>query len=138
MLCGRFGTIELLLIITGLILVVLLLALFFSLMFVVTGVVMIFSLSAVAISFAYYNITDGSLVMLLWVVPILLFLIVAILIILGWLSVIPPKFNRKEKTSFKIRIFNIIILILTMSLITAAFIVENISILSSEIPSLAI
>jgi len=107
-------------------------------MFVVTGVVMIFSLSAVAISFAYYNITDGSLVMLLWVVPILLFLIVAILIILGWLSVIPPKFNRKEKTSFKIRIFNIIILILTMSLITAAFIVENISILSSEIPSLAI
>jgi len=126
------------LIITGLILVVLLLALFFSVMFVVTGVLMIFGLSALAISFVYYNITDGSLVMVLWVIPILLFLAMAILIILGWLSVIPPKFNRKEKTSSKIRIFNIIILILTMSLIATVFIVENISILSSEIPSLAI
>ena len=125
-------------IITGLILVVLLLALFFSVMFVVTGVLMIFGLSALAISFVYYNITDGSLVMVLWVIPILLFLVMAILIILGWLSVIPPKFNRKEKTSFKIRIFNIIILILTMSLIATVFLVENISILSSEIPSLAI
>lgn len=125
-------------IITGLILVVLLLALFFSVMFVVTGVLMIFGLSALAISFVYYNITDGSLVMVLWVIPILLFLVMAILIILGWLSVIPPKFNRKEKTSFKIRIFNIIILILTMSFIATVFIVENISILSSEIPSLAI
>ena len=76
--------------------------------------------------------------MVLWVIPILLFLVMAILIILGWLSVIPPKFNRKEKTSSKIRIFNIIILILTMSLIATVFIVENISILSSEIPSLAI
>ena len=125
-------------IITGLILVVVLLALFFSVMFVVTGVLMIFGLSASAISFVYYNITDGSLVMVLWVIPILLFLVMAILIILGWLSVIPPKFNRKEKTSFKIRIFNIIILILTMSFIATVFIVENISILSSEIPSLAI
>ena len=125
-------------IITGLILVVLLLALFFSVMFVVTGALMIFGLSALAISFVYYNITDGSLVMVLWVIPILLFLVMAILIILGWLSVIPPKFNRKEKTSFKIRIFNIIILILTMSFIATVFIVENISILSSEIPSLAI
>ena len=107
-------------------------------MFVVTGVLMIFGLSALAISFVYYNITDGSLVMVLWVIPILLFLVMAILIILGWLSVIPPKFNRKEKTSFKIRIFNIIILILTMSLIATVFLVENISILSSEIPSLAI
>ena len=107
-------------------------------MFVVTGVLMIFGLSALAISFVYYNITDGSLVMVLWVIPILLFLAMAILIILGWLSVIPPKFNRKEKTSSKIRIFNIIILILTMSLIATVFIVENISILSSEIPSLAI
>tara|TARA_B100001057_G_scaffold23093_1_gene21418 strand:- start:1078 stop:1401 length:324 start_codon:yes stop_codon:yes gene_type:complete len=107
-------------------------------MFVVTGVLMIFGLSALAISFVYYNITDGSLVMVLWVIPILLFLAMAILIILGWLSVIPPKFNRKEKTSSKIRIFNIIILILTMSLIATVFIVENISILSSEIPSLSI
>ena len=107
-------------------------------MFVVTGVLMIFGLSALAISFVYYNITDGSLVMVLWVIPILLFLAMVILISLGWLSVIPPKFNRKEKTSFKIRIFNIIILILTMSLIATVFIVENISILSSEIPSLAI
>ena len=136
--CGRFGTIELLLIVTGLILIVLLLALFFSVMFVVTGVLMIFGLSALAISFVYYNITDGSLVMVLWVIPILLFLVMAILIVLGWLSVIPPKFNRKEKTSFKIRIFNIIILILTMALITTVFIVENISILRNEIPSLAI
>ena len=125
-------------IITGLILVVLLLALFFSVMFVVTGVLMIFGLSALAISFVYYNITDVSLVMVLWVISVLLFLVMAILIILGWLSVIPPKFNRKEKTSFKIRIFNIIILILTMSFIATVFIVENISILSSEIPSLAI
>ena len=125
-------------IITGLILVVLLLALFFSVMFVVTGVLMIFGLSALAISFVYYYIIDGSLVMVLWVIPILLFLVMAILIILGWLSVIPPKFNRKEKTSFKIRIFNISILILTMSFIATVFIVENISILSSEIPSLAI
>ena len=107
-------------------------------MFVVTGVLMIFGLSALAISFVYYNITDGGLVMVLWVIPILLFLVMTILIILGWLSVIPPKFNRKEKTSFKIRIFNIIILILTMSLIATVFSVENISILSSEIPSLAI
>jgi len=107
-------------------------------MLVVTGVLMIFGLSALAISFVYYNITDGSLVMVLWVIPILLFLVMAILIILGWLSVIPPKFNKEEKTSFKIRIFNIIILILTMSLIAAVFIVENISILSSEIPSLSI
>jgi len=81
-------------------------------MFVVTGVLMIFGLSALVISFVYYNITDGSLIMVLWVVPILLFLVIAILIILGWLSVVPPKFNRKEKTSFKIRIFNIIILII--------------------------
>ena len=125
-------------IITGLILVVLLLALFFSVMFVVTGVLMIFGLSALAISFVYYYIIDGSLVMVLWVIPILLFLVMAILIILGWLSVIPPKFNRKEKTSFKVRIFNIVILILTMSFIATVFIVENISILSSEIPSLAI
>ena len=107
-------------------------------MFVVSGVLMIFGLSALAISFVYYNITYGSLVMVLWVIPILLFLVMAILIILGWLSVIPPKFNRKEKTSFKIRIFNIIILILTMSFIATVFIVEKISILSSEIPSLAI
>ena len=99
---------------------------------------MIFGLSALAISFVYYNITYGSLITVLWVVPILLFLVVTILIISGWLSVIPPKFSRKEKTSIKIRIFNIIILILTMSLIAAVFIVENISILSSEIPNLAI
>ncbi len=126
------------LIIAGLILVVLLLALFFSVMFVVTGVLMIFGLSALVISFVYYNITDGSLIMVLWVVPILLFLVIAILIILGWLSVVPPKFNRKEKTSFKIRIFNIIILIFTMSLITAGFMVENILIISNETRSLAI
>ena len=126
------------LIIAGLILVVLLLALFFSVMFVVTGVLMIFGLSALVISFVYYNITDGSLIMVLWVVPILLFLVIAILIILGWLSVVPPKFNRKEKTSFKIRIFNIIILIITMSLITAGFMVENILIISEETRSLAI
>ena len=126
------------LIITGLILVVLLLALFFSVMFVVTGVLMIFGLSALVISFVYHNITDGSLIMVLWVVPILLFLVIAILIILGWLSVVPPKFNRKEKTSFKIRIFNIIILIFTMSLITAGFMVENILIISNETRSLAI
>ena len=126
------------LIITGLILVVLLLALFFSVMFVVTGVLMIFGLSALVISFVYYNITDGSLVMVLWVVPILLFLVIAILIISGWLTVVPPKFNRKEKTSFKIRIFNIIILIFTMSLITAGFMVENILIISNETRSLAI
>ena len=126
------------LIIAGLILVVLLLALFFSVMFVVTGVLMIFGLSALVISFVYYNITDGSLIMVLWVVPILLFLVIAILIILGWLSVVPPKFNRKEKTSFKIRIFNIIILIITMSLITAGFMVENILIISNETRSLAI
>ena len=107
-------------------------------MFVVTGVLMIFGLSALVISFVYYNITDGSLIMVLWVVPILLFLVIAILMILGWLSFVPPKFNRKEKTSFKIRIFNIIILILTMALITTVFIVENISILRNEIPSLAI
>ena len=136
--CGRFGTIELLLIVTGLILIVLLLALFFSVMFVVTGVLMIFGLSALAISFVYYNIVDGSLVTTLWIIPVLLVLVIAILIILGWLSVIPPKFNRKEKTPFKIRIFNIIILILTMALITTVFIVENISILRNEIPSLAI
>ena len=85
-------------IITGLILVALLLALFFSVMFVVTAVLMIFGLSALAISFVYYNISDGSLVMVLWVIPILLFLAMVILISLGWLSVIPPKFNRKEKT----------------------------------------
>jgi len=127
-----------LLIIAGLILVVLLLALFFSVMFVVTGVLMIFGLSALVISFVYYNITDGSLIMVLWVVPILLFLVIAILMILGWLSVVPPKFNRKEKTSFKIRIFNIIILIITMSLITAGFMVENILIISNETRSLAI
>ena len=126
------------LIIAGLILVVLLLALFFSVMFVVTGVLMIFGLSALVISFVYYNITDGSLIMVLWVVPILLFLVIAILIILGWLSVVPPKFNRKEKTSFKIRIFNIIILIFTMSLIIAGFMVENILIISNETRSLAI
>ena len=136
--CGRFGTIELLLIVTGLILIVLLLALFFSVMFVVTGVLMIFGLSALAISFVYYNIVDGSLVTTLWIIPVLLVLVIAILIILGWLSVIPPKFNRKEKTPFKIRLFNIIILILTMALITTVFIVENISILRNEIPSLAI
>ena len=122
----------------GLILVVLLLALFFSVMFVVTGVLMIFGLSALVISFVYYNITDGSLIMVLWVVPILLFLVIAILMILGWLSFVPPKFNRKEKTSFKIRIFNIIILIFTMSLITAGFMVENILIISNETRSLAI
>ena len=126
------------LIVTGLILIVLLLALFFSVMFVVTGVLMIFGLSALAISFVYYNIVDGSLVTTLWIIPVLLVLVIAILIILGWLSVIPPKFNRKEKTPFKIRIFNIIILILTMALITTVFIVENISILRNEIPSLAI
>ena len=126
------------LIIAGLILVVLLLALFFSVMFVVTGVLMIFGLSALVISFVYYNITDGSLIMVLWVVPILLFLVIAILMILGWLSFVPPKFNRKEKTSFKIRIFNIIILIFTMSLITAGFMVENILIISNETRSLAI
>ena len=126
------------LIIAGLILVVLLLALFFSVMFVVTGVLMIFGLSALVISFVYYNITDGSLIMVLWVVPILLFLVIAILMILGWLSFVPPKFNRKEKTSFKIRIFNIIILIITMSLITAGFMVENILIISNETRSLAI
>ena len=126
------------LIITGLILVVLLLALFFSVMFVVTGVLMIFGLSALVISFVYYNITDGSLIMVLWVVPILLFLVIAILMIFGWLSFVPPKFNRKEKTSFKIRIFNIIILIFTMSLITAGFMVENILIISNETRSLAI
>ena len=125
-------------IITGLILVVLLLALFFSVMFVVTGVLMIFGLSALAISFVYYNIVDGNLVTTLWIIPVLVVLVIAILIILGWLSFIPPKFNKKEKTSFKIRIFNIIILILTMSLIATVFIVENISILSSEIPSLSI
>ena len=136
--CGRFGTIELLLIVTGLILIVLLLALFFSVMFVVTGVLMIFGLSALAISFVYYNIVDGSLVTTLWIIPVLVVLVIAILIILGWLSFIPPKFNKKEKTSFKIRFFNIIILILTMSLIATVFIVENISILSSEIPSLSI
>ena len=107
-------------------------------MFVVTGVLMIFGLSALVISFVYYNITDGSLIMVLWVVPILLFLVIAILMILGWLSVVPPKFNRKEKTSFKIRIFNIIILIFTMSLITAGFMVENILIISNETRSLAI
>jgi len=107
-------------------------------MFVVTGVLMIFGLSALAISFVYYNIVDGSLVTTLWIIPVLLVLVIAILIILGWLSVIPPKFNRKEKTPFKIRIFNIIILILTMVLITTVFIVENISILRNEIPSLAI
>ena len=107
-------------------------------MFVVTGVLMIFGLSALVISFVYHNITDGSLIMVLWVVPILLFLVIAILIILGWLSVVPPKFNRKEKTSFKIRIFNIIILIFTMSLITAGFMVENILIISNETRSLAI
>ena len=126
------------LIVTGLILIVLLLALFFSVMFVVTGVLMIFGLSALAISFVYYNIVDGSLVTTLWIIPVLLVLVIAILIILGWLSVIPPKFNRKEKTPFKIRLFNIIILILTMALITTVFIVENISILRNEIPSLAI
>ena len=107
-------------------------------MLVVTGVLMIFGLSALAISFVYYNIIDGSLVTALWIIPVLLVLVIAILIILGRLSVIPPKLNRKEKTPFKIRIFNIIILILTMSLITTVFIVENISILSNEIPSLAI
>ena len=126
------------LIIAGLILVVLLLALFFSVMFVVTGVLMIFGLSALVISFVYYNITDGSLIMVLLVVPILLFLVIAILMILGWLSFVPPKFNRKEKTSFKIRIFNIIILIFTMSLIIAGFMVENILIISNETRSLAI
>ena len=115
---GRLGTIELLLIIAGLVMVILLLALVFSVIFVVTGILIIFGLSALAIGFFYYNITDGSLVTALWIIPVLLVLVIAISIILGWLSVIPPKFNRKEKTPFKIRIFNIIILILTMALTT--------------------
>ena len=90
--------------------VILLLALVFSVIFVVTGILIIFGLSALAIGFFYYNITDGSLVAAVWIIPVLLVLVIAILIILGWLSVIPPKFNRKEKTSFKLRVFNIIIL----------------------------
>ena len=135
---GRLGTIELLLIIAGLVMMILLLALAFSVIFVVTGILIIFGLSALAIGFFYYNIMDGSPVTALWIIPVLLVLVIAILIILGLLSVIPPKFNRKEKTSFKIRIFNIIILIITMSLITAGFMVENILIISNETRSLAI
>lgn len=118
--------------------VILLLALAFSVIFVVTGILLIFGLSALGISFFYYNITDGSLVTALWIIPIFLALIIAILIILGWLSVAPPKFNRKEKTSFKLRIFNIIILTLVISLMTVFFLYKNISILQSEIPSLQI
>jgi len=135
---GRLGTIELLLIIGGLVMVILLLALAFSVIFVVTGILLIFGLSALGISFFYYNITDGSLVTALWIIPIFLVLIITILIILGWLSVVPPKFNRKEKTSFKLRIFNIIILALVISLMTVFFLYKNISILQSEIPSLQI
>jgi hypothetical protein len=135
---GRLGTIELLAIIAGLVIVILLLALAFSFIFVVTGILIIFGLSALAIGFFYYNIIDGSLVTALWIIPVLLVLVIAILIILGWLSVIPPKFNRKEKTSFKLRGFNIIILTLLISLMTAFFLAENISILQSEIPSLQI
>lgn len=118
--------------------VILLLALVFSVIFVVTGILIIFGLSALAIGFFYYNITDGSLVTAVWIIPVLLVLVIAILIILGWLSVIPPKFNRQEKTSFKLRVFNIIILKLLISLMTAFFLAENISILQSEIPSLQI
>ena len=101
--------------------VILLLALAFSVIFVVTGILIIFGLLALSIGFFYYNITDGSLVTALWIIPVLLVLVIAILIILGWLSVIPPKFNGKEKTSFKLRVFNIIILALVISLMTAFF-----------------
>ena len=124
--------------IAGLVMITLLLALAISVMFVVTGILTIFGLSALAIGFFYNNITDDSLVTALWIIPVLLVLVIAILIILGRLSVIPPKFNGKGTTSFKLRVFNIIILTLLISLMTGFFLAEDISMLQSEIPSLRI
>ena len=124
--------------IAGLIVVVLLFVLFFSVIFAVTGILTVLGSVALAISFLYYNITHGSLVNGLWAIPILLSLFIGVLIMLGWLSIIPPKFDREKKASFKVRFFNIIMLIFAIALILVFFSPGNILMLNLETPSLAI
>ena len=124
--------------IAGLIVVVLLFVLFFSVIFAVTGILTVLGSVALAISFLYYNITHGSLVNGLWTIPILLSLFIGVLIMLGWLSIIPPKFDREKKVSFKVRFFNIIMLIFAIALILVFFLLDNILKLNLETPSLAI
>ena len=124
--------------IAELLVVVLLFVLFFLVIFAVTGILTVLGSIALAISFLYYNITYGSLINGLWTIPILLSLFIGALIMLGWLSIIPPKFDREKKASFKVRFFNIIMLIFVIALILAFFSPDNILMLNLETPSLSI
>jgi hypothetical protein len=116
---------EIILIILSLLVTAFLLVLFFSMILSVVVVLVLLSSAIFGVGFFYESLIDGRILIVLWFLPILLCLIVTVTIVFGRLTVIPFKFYKFKKPSFKLRGINIIFLFCITSLALAVFIYKN-------------
>ncbi|MBA00734.1 MAG: hypothetical protein CMM39_14945 [Rhodospirillaceae bacterium] len=86
----------------------------------------------------YERATSGNIIDYLWVFSTGLSLTALILILLGRLTFIPLRIYRVKKTSFNLRLLNIIILLVVLSLVTTVFIDQAHLFDHNEWPSLSI
>ena len=121
---------ENILIILSLIVTVFLLVLFFS---VILSFVLVFVLLCsiiFGVIFFFDSVIDGRISTALWFFPVLLCLIVKVSVVLGRLTVIPFKFYKFEKPTFRLRIINVLLLFCITSLALIFFIYKNLSIIT--------
>ena len=117
---------EVILIILSLLVTAFLLVLFFSVILSVVVMLVLLSSTIFGVVFFYESLIDGRSLAVLWFLPILLCLIVTATIVFGRLTVIPFRFYKFKKSSFRLRLINIIFLLCITSLALVFFIYKNI------------
>ena len=130
--------IDLIFIILGLIVVIIASIICFSAIFAVVSILTILGLISLGVFAFYQSAASGEIIDCLWILSAILSLIVLIPILLGRLTFIPFRIHRAKKTSFKLRLLNIIILFVVLSLITT-FSIHQVQLFDdNESPSLII